>query len=239
MPNDFIAFILSQRPKLAVFDCDGTLWTNNSGEDFFYWSMGNNSEKHSLVDDATAQRMRQRYDDYLKGLVGEEEMCGEMTTMYAGLSVREMEAAAQKFFAAVVKPHYFLEMLELTQTLATDGCEMWAVSSTNEWVIREGIKDYKIPATNVIAATARIANGVVTNNLTRMPSGQGKAVGINELVRRQPDMVFGNSIHDAAMMRMGKQAFAINPNPDLEKLAGELNWEIYWPEKMKNKTNHR
>src|SRR6266481_380522 len=172
MPNDFIASVIAQRPKLAVFDCDGTLWTNNSGEDFFYWSMGDNSEKHSIVKDATVQRMRKRYDDYRNGLVGEEEMCGEMTTMYSGLRINEMETAAQKFFAAMVKPNYFLEMLELTQTLAANGCELWAVSSTNEWVICEGIKDYKIPATNVIAATARIADGVVTSELTRMPSGE-------------------------------------------------------------------
>jgi len=236
MPNAFTASIIAQRPKLAVFDCDGTLWINNSGEDFFYWSMGDNAERSSLVSEVASTQMRQRYGDYRKGLVGEEEMCGEMTTMYAGLRVNEMEATAEKFFAAMVKQNYFLEMLELTNTLAADGCEMWAVSSTNEWVIREGIKDYKIPATNIIAATARIADGAVTSELTRMPSGKGKAVGIKELIRRQPDMVFGNSIHDAAMMRLGKKAYAVNPNPDLEKLAEELDWEIYWPERIKNKS---
>jgi phosphoserine phosphatase len=66
-----------------------------------------------------------------------------------------------------------------------------------------------------------------------MPSGLGKAIGINELILRKPDMVFGNSIHDAAMMRLGNQAFAINPNRDLEDLASELNWPIYWPEAIK------
>ena len=69
-----------------------------------------------------------------------------------------------------------------------------------------------------------------------MPSGEGKARGIRELVKHQPDMVFGNSIHDAAMMRLGKWAFAVNPNPDLEALAKKMGWPVYWPEAT-TKTN--
>jgi phosphoserine phosphatase len=42
--------------------------------------------------------------------------------------------------------------------------------------------------------------------------------------------VFGNSVHDAAMMRLAKRAYAVNPNPDLEAIAAESGWEIYWPE---------
>src|SRR5271154_1300820 len=144
--NAFISSIISQKPKLAVFDCDGTLWANNSGEDFFYWSLDRN-----MVSPETDAWARQRYDDYRQGLVGEEQMCGEMTTMYAGLTVTTMEAAAKEFFVALVKPNYFLEMLELTRALVADGCELWAVSSTNEWVVREGIKDFQIPSRNIIA----------------------------------------------------------------------------------------
>jgi len=40
---------------------------------------------------------------------------------------------------------------------------------------------------------------------------------------------FGNSIHDAAMLEIARHAFAVNPNPDLEKIAQEKGWQIYWP----------
>ncbi len=235
--KDFVESILALRPRVAVFDCDGTLWENNSGEDFLEWSM-----QHQMVSDGVARAMRARYDDYKAGNVGEEEMCSEMVTMYAGSTLAAMEAAAARFYTEIVAPNIFPEMLELTQRLAEQGCDLWAVSSTNDWVIREGVKQFRIPADNVLAATAASANGVVAEKLTRMPSGEGKAVALREVVLpkhngRQIDAVFGNSIHDAAMLRLGEHGFAVNPNPDLEAIATKDGWKVYWPEKMRaNKT---
>jgi phosphoserine phosphatase len=123
----------------------------------------------------------------------------------------------------------------LTTALAAKGCELWAVSSTNEWVVREGIKDLGIPTQNVLAATAECAQGIVGEKLMQMPSGEGKAVAIRAVIKRPVDAVFGNSIHDAAMLRMAKKAYAVNPNFDLEIIAKESGWTIYWPEA----TGHR
>ena len=228
--QQFVERVLKMRPRVAVFDCDGTLWENISGEDFLEWSL-----QHRLVSDEVAQQIRTRYDDYKAGYVGEAQMCGEMVTMYAGATVAAMEEAAQRFFAEVVEPNIFPEMLELTQRLAEQRCNLWAVSSTNEWVIREGVKQFKIPADHVLAGAAACVDGVVTNKLTRMPSGDGKATALRDVVvprHGRMDTVFGNSIHDAAMLRMAEDGFAVNPNPQLEKMAGNYGWTIYWPEKI-------
>src|ERR1700756_5186786 len=106
--ENFINSVLSLKPRIAVFDCDGTLWANNSGEDFFYWSMN-----RGMVSAGVQKWARNRYEDYRQGNVAEEVMCGEMTTMYAGLRVKEIEIAAAEFFADIIKPHYFLEMQRL------------------------------------------------------------------------------------------------------------------------------
>src|SRR5437879_13548991 len=156
-----------------------------------------------------------------------------MTTLYAGLRVNDIETASAEFFAEVIKPHYFIEIQRLTNLLAQQGCELWAVSSTNEWVVREGIREFGIPATNILAATAECNDGVVADKLLRMPSGVGKAVAIREVIKRKVDAVFGNSIHDAAMLKLAAKAYAINPNPDLEVIARGQGWEIYWPEKAR------
>lgn len=222
---EFLKTVLDSKPRIAVFDCDGTLWPNNSGEEFFYWSMEQGAASADMI-----AKMKQRYEDYREGDVGEEDMCGEMTTMYAGITVADMERAAVKFFHEYVRPHYFSEMRELTNSMAKQGCELWAVSSTNEWVIREGIRDFGIPAENILAATAECTSGTVREKLTRMPSGEGKAVAIREVIARPVDAVFGNSIHDLAMLRLAKWPYVVNPNFDLEIIAKKSGWPIYWPE---------
>ena len=35
----FIQQVLAARPAIAVFDCDGTLWSGDAGADFFYWQL--------------------------------------------------------------------------------------------------------------------------------------------------------------------------------------------------------
>lgn len=230
--REFLDTVMKLRPRVAVFDCDGTLWENNSGEDFLEWSM-----QAGMVSDAVAGNMRKRYADYKEGRVSEEVMCGEMTTMYAGLKVTELELASRRFYAEVVRPNIFSEMLHLTRKLAESGCDLWAVSSTNEWVVREGMREFGIISSHVLAASAEIENGVVTERLKRMPSGEGKAVALREAVlsrneNRRIDAVFGNSVHDTAMLGMAKHPFAVNPNPDLEAQAKERGWKIYWPERI-------
>jgi phosphoserine phosphatase len=41
--------------------------------------------------------------------------------------------------------------------------------------------------------------------------------------------VFGNSVHDQAMLEIAKYPFCVNPNPDLEQVARERGWPVYWP----------
>jgi phosphoserine phosphatase len=62
-----------------------------------------------------------------------------------------------------------------------------------------------------------------------VPSGPAKATALNEVMGKQADACFGNSIHDLAMLEIARSPIVINPNRDLEKIARERNWPIYWP----------
>ncbi len=222
----FVRSVIKIKPRIAVFDCDGTLWDGDAGADFFYWEI-----ERGLVSAEVAKWALPRYEEYKRGEVDEETMCGEMVSMHKGVSEAEIKRAAAEFFSTVVSPRIFPEMQEVTHYLNEMGCEMWAVSSTNDWVITEGARRFCIPAERVISAQVHCEGGLASERLIRVPTGPKKATAIQELIKRTVDAAFGNSIHDAEMLAVARHAFAVNPKPKLAELAEEKHWTIYHPQR--------
>jgi phosphoserine phosphatase len=221
----FVQEVLATRPAIAVFDCDGTLWPGDSGAEFFYWEL-----ERGFVAPEIVPGIRHRYNEYLAGRVDELAICGEMIQINKGVPLARLREGAREFFREVVAPQIFPELQELTRKLAAQGCEVWAVSSTNNWVVEEGAAAFGIPAGRVLAATLAVENGLVTDRLLRLPTDELKQTAIEEVIARPVDAVFGNSMHDFAMLEKAKCAYAINPNPELAAKAAELGWKVYWPE---------
>jgi len=222
---DFVESVLRLQPRLATFDCDGTLWAGDAGEGFFDWEL-----RRGLVSDEIVRRMRQRYADYKAGKVSEDDICAEMVTMHHGLTEAKVQQAANQYFEENFIGQIFPEMKETVQRLQESGCNVWAVSSTNEWVIRAGMKHFGIPENRILAAYVEIHDGRITDRLARVPTGEGKPRAIRDTIRKNPDAAFGNSRWDVEMLALARHAFAVNPNPDLEKMALERGWKIYWPD---------
>jgi HAD superfamily phosphoserine phosphatase-like hydrolase len=220
-----IESVLRLSPRLAVFDCDGTLWSEDAGEGFFDWEL-----KRGVVSEEIARWARARYADYKAGQVSEDDMCGEMVTMHKGLHESEILRLSREFFEGNFVSRIFPEMRRLIVELQSSGCEVWAVSSTNEWIIREAMRHFGIFPEKILAAAVEIENGVITDRIIRVPSGIGKPQAILEVIGRPPDAAFGNSRWDAEMLRIARYAVAVNPNLDLEIMAREREWTIYWPD---------
>jgi phosphoserine phosphatase len=226
---EFLDSILKLRPRIAAFDCDGTLWAGDAGERFFDWEIS----QDDMFSDAFGQAMRERYAAYKRGEVDETTMCGEMVTMHRGISAQKIIDAAERFFNLFFVSQIFSEMRELIRRLHDEGCEIWAVSSSNEWVIRAAMRHFEISPARILAANVELDNGIATDRLIRVPSGPGKADALREVVGRPIDVAFGNSRWDTEMLAMARDAFAVNPNPDLEQTARERGWRVYFPEGVK------
>jgi len=224
--NEFLDSVIRLQPLVAAFDCDGTLWSGDAGERFFDWEL----RQGKIIDEALVHPLRERYAAYKRGEVDETTMCGEMVTMHAGISELKMMDASGRFFDQLFVAQIFPEMRELVRRLQENGCEVWAVSSTNEWVIRAGMKHFGIPDNRILAAKVEVDGDLVTDRLIRVPSGAGKPQALREVAGKGIDAALGNSRWDVDMLAMAKHGFAVNPNPDLETIARERGWAVYFPE---------
>jgi phosphoserine phosphatase len=226
LTKQFLESVLRLDAQVAAFDCDGTLWSGDAGERFFDWEL----REGDIVSAALDRPMRERYAAYKRGEVDETTMCGEMVTMHQGVAEEKLMGAAIRFFEQFFVEQIFPEMRELVRRLHENHCEVWAVSSSNEWVIRAGMKYFGIPESRILAAKVEVDDGRATDRLIRVPSGTGKPEALREVVGEEIDAAFGNSRWDAEMLAMAKHAIAVNPNPDLEATARERGWQIYFPE---------
>jgi HAD superfamily phosphoserine phosphatase-like hydrolase len=223
--QEFLESVLRLQPRVAAFDCDGTLWSGDAGETFFDWEI-----REGVVPAEVGHAMRARYAEYKAGKVSEDDMCGEMVTMHRGMAEATLMQAASDFMTRTFPGHIFPEMRELVARLQKAGCDVWVVSSSNEWVIRAGMQQFGIAENRILATKVELNDGIITDRLVRIPSGPGKPKALREVANKEIDAAFGNSRWDADMLALAKHGFAVNPNPDLEAAARERGWTIYFPD---------
>ena len=99
--------VFELEPRVAVFDCDGTIWGGDAGYGFMAWSI-----EQGLVSRAASDWIDTRHRAYMAGKVSELEICGEMTQVYAGLRVQELRQAAAEFVKNHVQHRIFAEIAQ-------------------------------------------------------------------------------------------------------------------------------
>jgi phosphoserine phosphatase len=221
---DFHAAVHELNPRIAVFDCDGTLWSGDAGSAFMHYTI-----ETGLLSREATDWLDARYRLYKRGEVSELAICGEMVQVYAGLQENELRRAAAEFFRTHIERNIFPEMKELVATLQAHSTDIWAVSSTNDWVIEEGVRRFNIAPNRVLSARVQSVGGVVTDTLLDVPTDQGKVDSLARAGITAPDAVFGNSVHDAAMLAIARRAFPVNPSPALIERSAIERWAVYYP----------
>lgn len=222
--EQFFSRVHELSPRIAVFDCDGTLWSGDAGSSFMRWTMDT-----GLLSREATEWLNSRYVEYKRGTVSEIAICGEMVQIYHGLRETELRSAAAEFFRNHVERNIFPEMAELVAALQDNGVEIWAVSSTCDWVIEEGVRRFNIPANRVLSARVAIENGRATERLLDVPTDEGKVASLRRAGITAPDAVFGNSVHDAAMLAIARGAFPVNPSDELVQRSAAESWPVYYP----------
>jgi phosphoserine phosphatase len=75
----------------------------------------------------------------------------------------------------------------------------------------------------------QVKDGVVTDAIQDVPTDERKVAALARVGVKAPDAVFGNSVHDSAMLAIARRAFPVNPTAALVERSAQEGWPVYYP----------
>ena len=222
---------LAASPKGALaFDGDGTLWSGDVGEDFYFGILDSgkigDAAAKALLDEArkvidtrmdTAQVGREFYAAYQSGKVDEILICEIMTWINAGWT----EAKTRAFVADIITEEFGArvhpEVRIVIDGARSFGHEIFIVSASPRPIVEAAAARIDVAPSHVIAATAKIESDRFVASVHRpIPYGPGKASALEKILGNLPLLAaFGDSAFDEEMLRASERPIAVRPKPKL------------------------
>ncbi|GAA4806603.1 hypothetical protein GCM10023231_39750 [Olivibacter ginsenosidimutans] len=210
--------IIKER-KVAVFDCDGTLF----GQAPYY-----------LADEAIYQFAKETYankrdslskakmaiiDAMLHGDNVGINYVKNRIAFLAGLTPDEVKTIGKNCFHEKYQRKFYPEMRELLANLQAYGFEIWVLSASPELLYQQFVQEnLGIPADRILGVKSVVNQHKVTDQLVYpIPQDAGKADAIQTFIKARPLFVGGNSRGDLEMMNESV-GLKLIVNPDNEKV---------------------
>ncbi|MCM4162337.1 MULTISPECIES: HAD family phosphatase [unclassified Arenibacter] len=193
--------IIKER-KVAVFDCDGTLFGQTpyylADEAIYSYAKDKfaaRSDSLSLAKMAIINNLIQGNNvgvDYVKNRIG----------FLSGLSPEEIETIGENYFRAKYQTKFYPEMRELLANLQEYGFEIWVLTASPEILYQKFVSEnLGIPENRILGVKSVISQGKVTDKIVYpIPQDKGKAEAIQTFIKARPLFVGGNSRGDLEMM---------------------------------------
>ncbi|MCD2180816.1 HAD family hydrolase [Rhizobium sp. GN54] len=212
---------VAQAERIAVFDNDGTLWS----EQPFYFQLGFIIDRvKALAPEHPEWQEKEPFRSILAGDLaaiadsGQKGLVELAMVTHAGMTTEAFETIVTNWFATARHPKTgklydemtFVPMIELLDYLRANGFKTYIVSGGGIEFMRpmtEGA--YGVPPEQVVGSSIVTEYRVVDDKpvLERLPKidfiddGPGKPVGINTFIGRRPIFAAGNSDGDYEMLR--------------------------------------
>lgn len=204
--------------RIAVFDNDGTLWSEQPVYFQLLYALDRLREKAeadpSII---TSDVLRAAVAGDMQGMLaqGAEGLAEVLAVSHAGLSVAEFDADVRAWLNTATHPDsglpydemVFQPMLELLLYLRDEGFRTWIVSGGGVHFLRAfAEKSYGIPPEQVVGSATPSAYDETTRTIMKLPGIEfvddkaEKPVGIDSRIGRRPIFAAGNSDGDFQMI---------------------------------------
>jgi len=230
--------------RIAVFDNDGTLWSEQPAYFQLLYAM---AWVKAHADAHPEWRQQQPFkavlDGDLKALAasGEQGIVELVMASHAGMTTAQFDQSVREFLATAKHPKtqrlytemVYQPMLELLAYLRANGFTTWIVSGGGAEFVRVFSEPvYGIPPEQVVGSRIAMAFEMRPDGpvIVRQPKIEfiddkaGKPVGIEQQIGRRPIAAFGNSDGDLQML----QWTAAGDGPRLMLLVHHTDAEREW-----------
>lgn len=231
------AFFASTVPmktrKVAVFDCDGTLF----GQVPYYLAdealYDYAQEKYAGKTDKVSKEKMKIVDQLLHGNNVGVEYVQNRIKFLSGLTPSEIGEIGKMMFHEKYQNKMYPEMKQLVANLKDYDFEVWIVSASPEYLYEKFCAEQLgIPQDRILGVKSLVtAEGVTTDQLVfPVPQDNGKAEVVNTFIKAKPLFAGGNSRGDMELMNTSVGLKMII-NPDDKKVEKEMDNKTvkqYW-----------
>lgn len=209
--------------KVAIFDCDGTLF----GQVPYYLAdealFGFAQKTYGNRTDKEAKEKMAIVDDMLHG----KDNVGiayvqKRVRFFAGLSPDEISTIGNDCYHEKFQGKFYPEMKEFLANLQEYGIEIWVLTASPEFLYQRFVHEQLgIPVDRIIGVKSAVRNRKTTDELVLpTPQDWGKAETIHTFIKARPIIVGGNSRGDMEMMDESV-GLKLMVNPDNVKIEKE------------------
>ena len=208
--------------KVAVFDCDGTVF----GQVPYYLAC---EALYAYADEVYKGRTDQLAKEklaILEKMVKDGNNVGKpyvenRVHFLAGMTPEEVEMIGYNCYYKSYRGKMYPEMKELIANLKEYGFEVWIISASPEFLYQKFVaEELGLPVTQILGVKSVVANGRTTGEIIPpIPQDDGKAVTIETFIKAKPLIVGGNSRGDMDMINESV-GLKIIVNPDDETVRG-------------------
>jgi len=225
----------------AAFDGDGTLWSGDVGEDFFFAFVEHGDirepAQRALAELARArgfepkgdgsQLARRHFAAYERGEFPEELICEVIAWLPAGWGTEELAKWTRTMLTApAVRSRFQEETLSVLEGARRLGIEVFVISASPRAVVEVAAVVAGVDAKHVLAATPGTkADRVEARIAKRIPYGAGKVEHLRAAIGERPLLVAcGDNVFDVDMLCEAAIPCAVRPKERLlacaEKVPG-------------------
>ena len=185
----------AQKPLIAAFDADGTLWDTDLGENFFHYQIDNKQVPLPPNPFDHYVEMKKINNDPRQAYVW-------LAQINQGKSLEQVRQWAQEAFADIKPNPIFSEQQRLIETLKSHGAKIYIVTASIKWAVEPGAIAIGLSADNVIGVETAVKDGIITDTpVLPITYRAGKVEALMAQSKQAPFFASGNTMGDFELLQ--------------------------------------